>query len=403
MRVVMSAYACDPGGTSERRLGWDWVAAAAAGHDVTVVTRRKFEAPVRQALRSQPHLRLTPVFVDPPLWLTRWKRGEHGLYFFYVLWQVFAWRTISQLHGREPFDVGHHITFALDWLPAGIAYVPRLPVVWGPFGPGVVLSPPSLVRWLGPRWLAAEVGRAIVTSGMRSVFGRANARRSAVVVANNREAARYYAWHRRVELEQHAVIDPPGFSDAGEIFSSHDIVQGRRAISVARLLRWKGIDMAIAAIAQSPGWSLIVYGAGPAEERLRKRVCLQGLEDRVFFRGAVGRDEILQAMTTSDVMLFPSTRDSAPGAVAEAISLGLPVVCLDIGGPGAMVRDGEGIRVPANGHAVSGVVGALRDLPARHAGAPRWNSARLGGLLDDWYTAAQGDGQVGRAAEHSAT
>ena len=40
MKVLLSAYSCDPGGGSEPGIGWNWARAVAAeGHTVTVVTR----------------------------------------------------------------------------------------------------------------------------------------------------------------------------------------------------------------------------------------------------------------------------------------------------------------------------------------------------------------------------
>jgi glycosyltransferase involved in cell wall biosynthesis len=50
-------------------------------------------------------------------------------------------------------------------------------------------------------------------------------------------------------------------------------------------------------------------------------------------------------MRRSDVFLFPSLRDGGGAVVVEAMASGLPVVCLDVGGPGFHVRDGFGIKV----------------------------------------------------------
>ncbi len=50
-------------------------------------------------------------------------------------------------------------------------------------------------------------------------------------------------------------------------------------------------------------------------------------------------------MRRSDVLLFPSLRDGGGAVVVEAMACGLPVVCLDVGGPGFHVREGVGTKV----------------------------------------------------------
>jgi glycosyltransferase involved in cell wall biosynthesis len=52
-------------------------------------------------------------------------------------------------------------------------------------------------------------------------------------------------------------------------------------------------------------------------------------------------------MRQSDVFLFPSMRDGGGAVVVEAMANALPVVCLDLAGPGLHIRDGCGIKVPS--------------------------------------------------------
>jgi glycosyltransferase involved in cell wall biosynthesis len=50
-------------------------------------------------------------------------------------------------------------------------------------------------------------------------------------------------------------------------------------------------------------------------------------------------------IASSDVILFPSLRDGGGTVVIEAMSVGKPVVCLDIGGPGLHVTEQCGIKL----------------------------------------------------------
>jgi glycosyltransferase involved in cell wall biosynthesis len=50
--------------------------------------------------------------------------------------------------------------------------------------------------------------------------------------------------------------------------------------------------------------------------------------------------------TEADVFLFPTMHDDGPWAVAEAVSLGLPVVCLAVGGPPVLGARGVQVSTP---------------------------------------------------------
>jgi glycosyltransferase involved in cell wall biosynthesis len=55
---------------------------------------------------------------------------------------------------------------------------------------------------------------------------------------------------------------------------------------------------------------------------------------RVEFRGMQTRDEVMRVMREeADVLVFPSFHDEGSLAVVEAVATGIPVVCLDRGGP----------------------------------------------------------------------
>jgi glycosyltransferase involved in cell wall biosynthesis len=89
---------------------------------------------------------------------------------------------------------------------------------------------------------------------------------------------------------------------------------------------------------------LSFIGRGPDEIRLKKIVVRRALTDIVTFRGPISRPATLDAMSRAHLLVFPSLRDSGSSSIAEAMSLGLPVLALDLAGPGDMVR-GAGFLV----------------------------------------------------------
>src|SRR5205085_1855514 len=88
VKVLMVAYACEPGQGSEPAVGWEWAhEAVAAGHEVWVITRRNNRGPIEAALGPG-----SPKFeyVDLPrpfLWAKR-RTGHLGLLGYYYFWQL---------------------------------------------------------------------------------------------------------------------------------------------------------------------------------------------------------------------------------------------------------------------------------------------------------------------------
>lgn len=385
-KVVMSAYACGPGPAfgSEPGAGWAFAEAAAQHNEVWVFTRERFQTAIAERLAADPELALNlhPIYVRLSETSERRKRRPRDVYWYYALWQREVAKRAAALHADLGMDVGHHVTFASDWLPAGLLTL-DLPLVWGPVG-GATRIPRPMLRWVGRRGLVSEVGRTTLTGAARAVWGDRAARRADVVVGLNRDVERRFARIAPVIVEPNSAITVP----AGDPLPRQDGV--RHAVFVGRLLGWKGARLAVAALGHPScsDWTLDIYGEGPDELELRRTVERLRLEKRVRFLGQRPREEILDAFRSADAMLFPSMHDSAPWAVAEAVSLGCPVVCLDVGGP-PLLMAGHGTAVPPDGDVVEGLARALVSVPDRFPPSPRWGPARLPALVDSWYGLAQ--------------
>jgi len=334
-------------------------------HDVWVLTRANNAASIEKALRAEPDLRLTPIYLDLPSWARWWKRGGRGVRLYYLLWQAVARRRAKQLHRDVGFDIAHHVTFAMDWLPAGVVGIDGLPAVWGPVG-GAAPFPWQLRAWLGPRGMASELARALAGSVGRKVFGDWAARRAAVVVAQNDEVARRFLYSSAI-VEPHAVA---ALVRSVKELDTDDTEGRRTAIFVGRLTPWKGIHLAVETIAQpaSAGWSLHVFGAGKEHRRAQRLATRLHVTERVQFLGQRPRDEVLAAYQSADALLLPTMHDSAPFAVAEAIAAGLSVVCLDLCGPAVMVRRSHGgVLIEPSRHAPVELAKALRSVASNRS------------------------------------
>jgi glycosyltransferase involved in cell wall biosynthesis len=99
-------------------------------------------------------------------------------------------------------------------------------------------------------------------------------------------------------------------------------------ISVARLVRWKNIELVIRALASlvQAETYLIVVGDGPDATRLRELSLSLGLQEYIRFVGHIGDPAPYYA--ASDIFVLPSAIESFGNVYAEAMLMGLPCIGL---------------------------------------------------------------------------
>jgi glycosyltransferase involved in cell wall biosynthesis len=331
VRVLLSAFSCEPEKGSEREVGFRALLAAADRHDVWVLTRAVSVPVLRQFLAGHPlsaHIHVEPVpfdFDEEGFGRTKFHRN-------YDRWQRAAARRAVELDRQFDFHVVHHVSVATIWTRAGVAAVPK-PLVWGPVGGGV--EPPlSLMTELGLRGALDDVSR--ITS--RRLLARLPPMRLApdtavVVLAQNREIARRLRASAPIQVLPNATaVELDGVRAEGK--------RTRDVVLVGRLLAWKGGHLALRALRHVSNRDAVlrVYGEGPDFHRLQHAARRWGLADRVRFESWVSRDTLLPEIARAGALVHPSLHDDAPLSVAEALSLGTPVVCLDHGGPAEVVR-----------------------------------------------------------------
>lgn len=119
---------------------------------------------------------------------------------------------------------------------------------------------------------------------------------------------------------------------------------------------------------------LILIGAGPCEDEIRKTVSERGLREQVWMPGS--RDDVAELMREFDLFVLPSLNEGTSNTILEAMATGLPVVATDVGGNGELVgHDINGYLVPAAD--ADAMAGAIRryvrhaELRRRHGEAGR--------------------------------
>jgi glycosyltransferase involved in cell wall biosynthesis len=118
-------------------------------------------------------------------------------------------------------------------------------------------------------------------------------------------------------------------------------------VAAGRLVRKKGFEYLIDAIARVPGVVLALAGDGTLARELQDRARTAGVAERVRFLGNQSQDRVGDYFAAADIICVPSVRDDSgnvdglPNVVLEALASATPLITTAAGGIGRVVEDGR--------------------------------------------------------------
>ncbi|MGH8241838.1 MAG: glycosyltransferase family 4 protein [Steroidobacteraceae bacterium] len=126
-------------------------------------------------------------------------------------------------------------------------------------------------------------------------------------------------------------------------------------VTIGRLVARKQTTQLVAAVAGSgiANAHLLVVGAGPDQEPIRRAAAAHGVADRVHLLGRLDNAGKYRALAAADVFASTSQHEGFGLVFLEAMAYGLPILCYDHGGQTDYLESG-----------VTGYVLRLNDAPA---------------------------------------
>jgi glycosyltransferase involved in cell wall biosynthesis len=352
--VLMIAYACNPEGGGEHWLGWGWAEQAAKNHSVHLITTPNARAQVE---KHAPRHGITPHFVEQPQ-AGRWGRK--------IGWQSRVLKVASELHAREKFQIVHQTTFhtfRVPFLAAGLG----IPSVWGPVAGGESV-PPGFGEDLGNARFE-EMGRRLANRvWLWHPQIRKSLRQVGAIFVSNRTTRNFLP----ASVHSKCVIVPPNALRAeDEQYPAPQLrpeTEAFHLLYVGNCVATRALPLVFAALRQikTSGIKLRVVGAGPALERWKGIAADLVQAGVVEFTGQVTREQLPAIYGRAHALVFPALRDSGGSALLEAMARGVPVICLDWGGPGEMVDEHSGWKIPVRdrNETVAGLGAAITQLRA---------------------------------------
>ena len=329
MKVLISAYACEPNKGSEPGVGWNWVQEIAKRNEVWVITRENNRDKIEGAHSVSKEKNINYVFYDLPKWQSFWKRGQKGVRIYYVLWQIGILRFATRLHKKEKFDVVHQLTFGNIWLPSFLFFL-KSRYIWGPIG-GAERVPTDFVKEYAKKdQFKEKIRRLLLNSLSVNPLFYYQCRASNLIIAKTKDTKNTIPFQFR-----HKVVVTTDVA-ATPLDEYKEKKKKRRIISVGRLDSWRGNDLAIEAFRDArkalSGWEFLIIGEGSDRSRLEKLIEKNDLTKCIKLGGGCSHREYYNLMAGSSVFVNTSLRESSVTATFDALTFGLAVVCLDLPG-----------------------------------------------------------------------
>jgi len=321
LKVLVSAYACNPCKGSEEGVGWGWVNAIAKYHDLWVITADYHREDIERKIRkgNGPYQNVRFHYVPPKPWhytLTRgWRFIEGSLLkpvmnWAYIQWQRDAFRLGTELHKKIQFDLVHLITYVGFRFP-GYLWKLDIPFVWGPIG-GLENTPWRFLPKLGMTGCVYYAFRNIRNALHRrflprpkQAFRKAN---GAVIAATSGIREEIHKWY---DADSHVIaeVGPPS-----SIATSHSIRKPGEPLKLA----WSGLHLpgkalpfllrSLSALRHTVSYKLDILGTGPCTKKWQRLANTLGIGEACKWHGWLPRKRPFRCFIRRTYLLLPALR-----------------------------------------------------------------------------------------------
>jgi len=360
----MIAYACNPKGGGEHWLGWGWAEQAARGYQVDLITTPNHQKAVEERAKQ---CGINAHFVGLPRWFRDFSEnfGQAGGWSRKMWWQYRAAKLARKLHLQKPFDLVHQTTFHTFRVPFLAARL-GIPAVWGPIAGGESV-PRGFSRFLGGGQVTEFKSKCANSVWLHFPPVTKSLRRASIIFVSNSTTLGFLPVRFRGKCR---IIAPNALRPEDEKPKSELPIATPgptlRLLYVGNCVATRVVPLVFDALVESglSDYKMTVVGGGPAVPEWRQWAARRGISEKVEFAGLVPYETLSNYYASADALVFPALRDSGGSALLEAMSRNLPVICLDWAGPGEMVEEGCGIKIPVHDpvQTVTGFAAALRQI-----------------------------------------
>jgi len=363
--ILATCYAVNPFKGSEDAMGWNFVYQIARFRKVIAITRENNRPHIEKYMAENPddvYQNIQFLYFDLPYWIRFWKKGSRGAMLYFYLWQK---GIISFIKKQNlDFNIVHNVNFHNDWTPSFLWKLKK-PMVWGPVGHHPLI-PEQYLKDYSKKYLMKDR----LTWLVKNFFWKFSHSLKKTAQNSNHIWCMNSCVPEKLNIKDDQYSIYP--SVASEDFYGKDKVLPKSdftVISVGRFVPLKGFDLAIRSFVRffallsnqnQNKCKLILVGTGEQKTFYQSLIQKYRMQNSIEIIEWIDRKDLMKLYEKSSVFLFPS-HEGAGMVVPEALSFGLPVVCLDNEGPGEFIDHRCGFTIPQQDYdeTVNGLSNAL--------------------------------------------
>lgn len=368
--ILATTYAVNPYKGSEDGMGWNFIYQIARYNKVIAITRENNRPYIEKYMQENPdylYENITFLYYDLAYWMRFWKKGSRGAMLYYWMWQ----RMLPSFIKKQniDFDIVHNVNFHNDWTPSYLWKLNK-PFVWGPVGHHPLI-PSAYLKGYKKSYLIKDR----LTWLVKKYFWKVSPSLKQTVKHSNHIICMNQSVPEVLKMQNNYSIAPSvATQDFG--FDMDTKKEKFTLITAGRLVPLKGFDLTISSFAgfinnlnpsQREKCELVIVGSGPELPYYKQMADKYHVGPYVKFIEWIERNQLMNLFKKSSAFIFPS-HEGAGMVVAEALSFGLPVICLKNCGPGEFINESCGVAVSYEDYdqtinELSGAITTLFNIP----------------------------------------
>lgn len=334
MKVIVSAYACEPYKGSEPGIGWHFVNQMSKYHEVHVITRANNRSVIEAEIGTEKKANLIFHYYDVPKVISFWKKGRRGYQLYYYLWQIFVYFKFKKFINKGDIDIVHHLTYGANWMPS-LLMLTKPFGVWGPVGSEDIYKP--VLKSLPIKVRLKE----LIRSAVKTFFYYIEPLRwltvlKADVILNHSSNYSHYSYPKWCQHKVRDHIQTGLNSSEPEYYGIKAIKEHKkktRLIIASELVDWKGVVLAAEVFSEIASKrtdiELVVLGEGTEKNKMKQIFLQYKVNEMVAFKGYVGKQELINELYDADILLYPAYHHGLATIILQSMYSFLPIIAMD--------------------------------------------------------------------------
>ena len=342
MKILISAYSCEPNSGSEHEIGWSWIKALSKNKNnkITIITREsnKKKIYLENTLCKKKNVNFW--FYDLPDFFLKIlkKKNKKSTYLYFYLWQLLIYFKFKSKINKIKFDFIHHVTFVSLRIPSFL-FLCKSNFFFGPVCGGEVIKN-CLIKDFSLKAKIIEYLRLISNYYIKysPIMNLLFLKSKKIILTHEVNLSLVpKVFHKKV------VIVPSIFND--KIFFKNKIKKNYNIYFAGRLLEWKGAHYLIKIFKKlykaNNKIKLEIFGDGPLKAKIIDDVKNEVFKNNIKLYGLLPQRKFLKKIKKSDLLIFPTLRDSGGYVILDALNNNINVLTTNAPGPMSIIKKNE--------------------------------------------------------------